>query len=73
MINELFTGLTHAVEGTPAIALAAALLWGVFSVLLSPCHLASIPLIVGFIDLQGRVSTRRSFTISRWAFLLPSA
>ncbi|MDX9866288.1 MAG: cytochrome c biogenesis protein CcdA [Kiritimatiellia bacterium] len=64
MINELFSGLTHAVEGTPAIALSAALVWGILSIILSPCHLASIPLIVGFIDQQGRISTRRAFTIS---------
>lgn len=64
MINELFTGLTHAVEGTPAIAMAAAVVWGILSVVLSPCHLASIPLIVGFIDQQGRMTTRRAFTIS---------
>jgi len=31
---------------------------------LSPCHLASIPLIVGFIGQQGRISTRRAFTIA---------
>jgi len=64
MIQELFTTLTHAVEGTPAVALGAALVWGVLSVLLSPCHLASIPLIVGFIDKQGQMSTRRAFGIS---------
>ena len=34
------------------------------SILLSPCHLASIPLIVGFIDEQGRISTKRAFWIS---------
>ena len=32
--------------------------------MLSPCHLASIPLIVGFIDQQGGISTRRAFAIS---------
>jgi cytochrome c-type biogenesis protein len=48
----------------PATALAAAFLWGILSILLSPCHLASIPLIVGFIDQQGRITTRRAFTIS---------
>jgi cytochrome c-type biogenesis protein len=64
MIRELFTILTHAVEGTPAIAIIAALVWGILSVLLSPCHLASIPLIVGFINGQGRISTRRAFYIS---------
>jgi len=63
-MEQLFTTLTHAVEGTPALALGAALVWGILSILLSPCHLASIPLIVGFIDEQGRISTRRAFAIS---------
>jgi cytochrome c-type biogenesis protein len=63
-MEKVFTTLTHAVEGTPAIAIIAALVWGVLSILLSPCHLASIPLIVGFIDQQGRISTRRAFYIS---------
>jgi len=63
-MEKLFTTLTHAVEGTPAIALTAAFVWGILSILLSPCHLASIPLIVGFIDEQGRMSTKRAFIIS---------
>jgi cytochrome c-type biogenesis protein len=63
-MEGLFTALTRAVEGTPAIALGAAFLWGILSVVLSPCHLSSIPLIVGFIDQQGRVSPRRAFGIS---------
>jgi cytochrome c-type biogenesis protein len=63
-MEKLFTTLTHAVESTPAIALAAAFVWGILSILLSPCHLASIPLIVGFVDQQGRMSTKRAFFIS---------
>ncbi len=63
-MEKLFTTLTHAVEGTAAIALTAAIVWGILSILLSPCHLASIPLIVGFINGQGRISTRRAFYIS---------
>jgi len=63
-MGELFAALGRAVEGTPAVALAAAFAWGVLSVLLSPCHLASIPLIVGFIDGQGPVPPRRAFVIS---------
>jgi cytochrome c-type biogenesis protein len=63
-MEKLFTTLTQAVEGTPAIALTAAFTWGILSILLSPCHLASIPLIVGFIDGQGRISTKRAFVIS---------
>jgi cytochrome c-type biogenesis protein len=64
MLEELFTALSHAVEGSAGVAFTAAFVWGVLSILLSPCHLASIPLIVGFIDQQGRISTRRAFTIS---------
>ncbi len=64
MIEQLMTGLGQAVSGAPAIALGAAAGWGVLSILLSPCHLASIPLIVGFIDGQGQMNTRRAFSIS---------
>ncbi|MFP4381835.1 MAG: cytochrome c biogenesis CcdA family protein [Candidatus Sumerlaeia bacterium] len=63
-MNEIFTILTRAVEGTPLIAILASFVWGILSIVLSPCHLASIPLIVGFIDEQGRISTRRAFNIS---------
>ncbi len=64
MIQQLFTNLTHAVESTPIIAVGAAFIWGVLSIILSPCHLASIPLVIGFIDEQGRISTKRAFWIS---------
>lgn len=63
-MQELFTSLSQAVEGTAALAIAASFVWGMLSVILSPCHLASIPLIVGFIDEQGHVSTGRAFVIS---------
>lgn len=64
MLEQLFTALTRAIEGGPAVALSAAFIWGILSILLSPCHLASIPLIVGFIDEQGQISTRRAFQIA---------
>jgi cytochrome c-type biogenesis protein len=64
MIEQLFSVLSHAVEGSAGIALGAAFVWGVLSIVLSPCHLASIPLIVGFIDQQGRITTRRAFAVS---------
>jgi cytochrome c-type biogenesis protein len=63
-MEELFSTLSHAVEGAPLAALAASLVWGVLSVILSPCHLSSIPLIVGFISGQGRASTGRAFGIA---------
>jgi cytochrome c-type biogenesis protein len=46
------------------MAMSAAFVWGILSIILSPCHLASIPLIVGFIDGQGKMSTRRAFYLS---------
>jgi len=64
MIIEIFSWLTKAIEGAPYIAFIAAFIWGILSILLSPCHLASIPLIIGYIDEQGRMSLRRAFWIS---------
>jgi len=64
MLLDFFTWLSGTLGGSPAIALTGAFLWGVASILLSPCHLASIPLIVGFIDGQGRISTARAFILA---------
>jgi len=60
-MQDLFVSLTRAVEGSAGIALGAAAVWGVLSILLSPCHLASIPLIVGFISGQAGMTSRRAF------------
>ncbi len=50
MIENLFTWLTQLIESTLIIAFFGAFLWGILSILLSPCHLSSIPLIIGFIS-----------------------
>lgn len=63
-MESLFTTLSHAVESSAGLALGAAFLWGLLSLLLSPCHLASLPLIVGFVNGQGRITTRRALAIS---------
>lgn len=64
MIEGLFTWLSGLVESTLSLALLGAFLWGIFSVLLSPCHLTSIPLIVGFIGEQGKMKVKRAFHIA---------
>jgi len=64
MLIEIFTWLSNTLNSSPLIALIGSFIWGVLSILLSPCHLASIPLIVGFIDEQGRISTKRAFWLS---------
>jgi cytochrome c-type biogenesis protein len=63
-VDEIFTTLTRAVESGSIVALLAAVVWGVLSIILSPCHLASIPLIVGFVNGQGAVTTRRALALS---------
>jgi cytochrome c-type biogenesis protein len=61
----MIESLQAAFSETPGVALSAAFAWGVVSMLLSPCHLASIPLIVGFVDEHhGAMSGRRAFLIS---------
>ena len=47
--------------GGTTIAMVGAFVWGMVSVLLSPCHLASIPLIVAYVAGQeGVVDSRRA-------------
>jgi len=64
MIDQLFTVLYEAMSGSALLAIAASLGWGILSILLSPCHLSSIPLVVGFISSQGKISIGRTFRIS---------
>jgi cytochrome c-type biogenesis protein len=64
MIDGIFNYLYQAMSGAMYIALFASFAWGVLSILLSPCHLSSIPLVVGFISSQGKISLRRTFYIS---------
>lgn len=64
MFEGLFTTLYEAMTGAVWVALLASFVWGILSILLSPCHLSSIPLVVGFISSQGKISVGRTFNIS---------
>lgn len=55
---------TQAIEGAWPLALGASFVWGILSVILSPCHLSSIPLIIGFISDQGKLTTPKAFGLS---------
>jgi len=59
-LDSVFSELTDAMAGAPAVALAAAFAWGVLSIVLSPCHLASIPLLVGYLQGGAPVRPRRA-------------
>jgi cytochrome c-type biogenesis protein len=63
-VESAFGWLSGAVAGSPHVALGAAFVWGVLSVILSPCHLASIPLIVGFMSGQKGMTAGRAFRIA---------
>jgi cytochrome c-type biogenesis protein len=64
MIQETFSALNEALLQTFWVALLASVMWGILSILLSPCHLASIPLLIGFISSQQVASVKRTFVLS---------
>lgn len=64
MIDGIFNSLYEAMNGAVWLSVVASFAWGILSILLSPCHLSSIPLVVGFISSQGKISMRRTFYIS---------
>ena len=64
MIEELFTILSSALYENYWLALLASFGWGLLSILLSPCHLSSIPLIIGFLNTQGKISNKKTFCLS---------
>jgi cytochrome c-type biogenesis protein len=64
MIDGIFNSLYEAMTGAVWLAVIASFGWGVLSILLSPCHLSSIPLVVGFISSQGKISVGKTFYIS---------
>jgi cytochrome c-type biogenesis protein len=64
MLENLFTTLTEALYGSFSLALLASFVWGVMSILLSPCHLSSIPLIIGFLTAQGEKKTSRGIILA---------
>lgn len=64
MFVNLFTALGEALNSSMEFAVAAAFIWGLLSILLSPCHLSSIPLVIGFLNTQGQISIGRSFKLS---------
>ncbi|MGC8765082.1 MAG: cytochrome c biogenesis CcdA family protein [Brevinematia bacterium] len=64
ILISLFDSFTKFFQSNPFIAVLSAFLWGVLSVVLSPCHLSSIPLVIGYINGSGKLKTRRAFFLS---------
>jgi cytochrome c-type biogenesis protein len=59
MFDSFFLTVNEWVTSGSGIAALGCFLWGVISVLFSPCHLASIPLIVAYVGGQQTILTPR--------------
>jgi cytochrome c-type biogenesis protein len=46
-ITSVFVPLSSMLEQSLFFMLLASFIWGILSILLSPCHISSIPLVVG--------------------------
>lgn len=55
MIDQILLTINMWMTDTFAVAVLGCFMWGMVSVLFSPCHLASIPLMVGYVAGQGHV------------------
>ncbi|WP_051822638.1 cytochrome c biogenesis protein CcdA [Desulfonatronum thiodismutans] len=62
--ENMLSSLTLAVRGAAPTAMLAAFFWGVLSIVLSPCHLAGIPLIVGYINGRKVETSGRAMSLS---------
>jgi cytochrome c-type biogenesis protein len=69
-MDQFFLTVNQWMTGGTAIAALGCFLWGVVSVLFSPCHLASIPLIVGYVGGQDDSVKSRSAALYAVLFTL---
>jgi cytochrome c-type biogenesis protein len=63
-MEQLFTALNSLLNQGLFFMLLASFIWGVLSIALSPCHLTSIPLIIGFVDSTEVKTKGRRFVLS---------
>ena len=75
---DLLGSLSNALSGAPWIAAVAALGWGFASIWMSPCHLAGVPLVVGYLSAtpetpvrHGRAAVILAFALGTLLSLLP--
>jgi cytochrome c-type biogenesis protein len=61
MLNGIFEWLNNIMMQNIYMAVTASFLWGILSVMLSPCHLSSLPLIIGYINRKGIPTLKTAF------------
>jgi cytochrome c-type biogenesis protein len=69
-MNDFLLAVNEWMSGGVAIAALGCFLWGMVSVVLSPCHMASIPLIVGYVAGQEKGIQPRGAAVYAVAFTL---
>lgn len=55
MFDQLFLTVNQWMNGAAYLALAGSFFWGMISVVISPCHMASIPLMVAYVGGQNLI------------------
>jgi cytochrome c-type biogenesis protein len=70
MLDTIFLTINNWIVTESAIAGVGSFLWGMVSVLFSPCHLASIPLIVAYVGGQQQILGSRQASYYSMAFTL---
>ena len=70
MLQSVFVTINEWIAAGTAIAALGCFLWGMVSVLFSPCHLASIPLIVAYVGGQEQLLKPRQAAHYSVAFTL---
>ncbi|MBU2498089.1 MAG: cytochrome c biogenesis protein CcdA [Proteobacteria bacterium] len=68
MLEAFFVTVNEWMAGGTIIAAAGCFLWGMISVVFSPCHLASIPLIVAYVGGQQQLLKPRDAGLYSVAF-----
>ena len=70
MLETFFLNINEWIAGGSAVALIGCFIWGMISVAFSPCHLASIPLIVAYVGGQQRALNPKQAGVYAAAFTL---
>ncbi len=70
MLESFFLTINEWMTGATTLAALGCFLWGMVSVLFSPCHLASIPLIVAYVAGQEQLLQPRQASAYSIAFTL---
>jgi len=70
MLESIFLTINNWIIAESAIAGIGSFLWGMVSVLFSPCHLASIPLIIAYVGGQQQILRSRQAAYYSMAFTM---